>query len=352
MACAQNDFEEGGVIYVRGQKAICKRTDEYPLIFWAYDDNPSVLYHRSLKDDADMFSITPPETDSKDNIESKDELVGAIESQADSKDAGSSEAAGSQPPKTTYENLEDDIVACDVVAPGAVHIEKCSQTTFTLDNKVSNITLVECKDVTVNFLSVISTCEVIRSVDCKILCKDKCTSFKIEDCQKINITFPKQDNPEEDEVKVVTTKCSEITLVAKADPYSGNEDIRYKVRRTSVSVSEKYQTSFNGKFETEEWTDDTRTSPNDSEENKASEEKINANVEKKKEENSKENSEEKNTEVSSEASVEKQSVDNPGGRNVTSSQALDVVTKDVVTKADNGGDGASNDLSNDVSNKQ
>jgi hypothetical protein len=187
------------------------------------------------------------------------------------------------------------------------------------------------------------------------LCKDKCTSFKIEDCQKINITFPKQDDGESgngDEVKVVTTKCSEVTLVAKADPYSGNEDIRYKVRRTSVSVSEKYQTSFNGKFETEEWTDDTQTSPNDNEENKASEEKTNANVEKKKEENSKENSEEKNTEVTSEASVEKQSVDNPGGGNVTSSQALDVVTKDVVTKADNGGDGASNDLSNDVSNKQ
>lgn len=267
-----NDFEEGGVIYVRGRKATCKRTDDYPLIFWAYDDNPSAIYHRSLKDDADMFSLYPPETDSKTEL--KDETYGTL---TDSPDPASSEAVGSQPPKTTYENLEDDIVACDVQAPGAVHIEKCSQTTFTLDNQVSSITLVGCNDVTVNFLSVISTCDVLQSSNCQILCKEQCTSFTLEDCEKINITFPNKDVAESSEVKVITRKCNDITLVAKADPYSDGEDVRYKVRRTSVSVAEKYQTKLkNGKFETEEWKDATRSGEK---EEKGSEEKKSSKVE-------------------------------------------------------------------------
>lgn len=263
MASVSKDFEEGGIIYVRGQKAICKRTDEYPLIFWAYEEDPSILYHRSLKDDGDMFSIHPPAEakGTKPAVESKGESVETTQNQG-------AEASDS-PPKTTYQNLDDDMVVCDVEAPGVVHIENCKQTTFTLDNKVSSITLDKCKDVTLNFLSVISTCEARQSVDCQIVCKDLCSSFQLEGCSKVQIAFPKNDA--QTIVEVVTTECNDITLVAK-DSQSELDDISHVVR--SSKVSEKNQVNFNGKFETVECKEDTNISKQDTDsEEKKSENK-------------------------------------------------------------------------------
>jgi len=214
MACTQNDFEEGGTIYVRGKKAICKRTDDYPLIFWSFDDNPDILFHRNLKDDADMFSIIPPKGQSEDNIESK-------ETAEVNETTGDADANSSVPKISEYKNYEDDQVVIDVSYPGVVRIEKCLQTTFTLEHKVSNIILIDCKDVEVNFVSVASTCEATRLVDCQISCQEY-GSFTLDNCQKIQIQFPQTKNAE-DELNVRTTGCDDVKLVAKKH-LSGQDD--------------------------------------------------------------------------------------------------------------------------------
>lgn len=211
MACIQNDFEEGGVIYVRGQKAICKRTDEYPLIFWAFDSNPSVQYHRSLKDDADMFSIFPPEEETKEvntteketksptKNESKDQPL----TQTESKDDGS---------KTIYKNLKNDDITCKTEFPGTVHINKCVKTTVHIVNKLSNVTLTDCNEVTLNFLSEISSCKVSQSIGCQIMVSLKCATFTLDNCHKTLISFPHKTL---DAVKVQSTQCKEIQLIAR-----------------------------------------------------------------------------------------------------------------------------------------
>jgi len=217
MACTQ-DFVEGEVIYVRGQKAICKHTDEYPLIFWAYYNNPSVSYHRSLKDDADMFSIHPPESESKDPLPS-------IESKASEPDDDAafdivSSRTTKPTTKTIYEKLEDDTVKCDVPYPGAVHIEKCIKTTFTLEKKVSNITLVDCENVILSFSSVNSKVDIFRSVACEITCTGTCSLYILDSCKNVKITFGNDKEPKNsDAVEFKTTKCSETSLLSKSSNF-------------------------------------------------------------------------------------------------------------------------------------
>lgn len=208
MANSQNDFEEGGIIYVRGRKAICKRTDDYPLIFWAYEDNPSVLYHRNLKHDAAMFSIYPPQTDDNESKEV---------------------------PKAIYEGLQDEQIACDVTVATGVHIEKCVQTTFTIEKKVSSIKLIDCKDVTVNFVESDTSCDALRSVDCQLSCQEY-GSFSLDDCQKIRIHFPHKTTGDAT-INVKTTKCKEIQLTAKKST-SSDADVTFDIEEKQMGTEE------------------------------------------------------------------------------------------------------------------
>lgn len=234
MACTQNDFEEGGTIYVRGKKATCKRTDEYPLIFWSFDDRPDVLFHRNLKDDADMFSILPPKGNSEENIESK-------ETAKVNETTGDADANSLAPKISEYKNYEDDQVVVTASYPGVVHIEKCVQTTFNLDHKVSSIILIDCKDVEVNFVSVASTCEATGLVDCQMSCQEY-GSFTLDNCQKIQIHFLHTKNVD-DKLNVLTTKCSDVTLVAKKHLAGhDNTDLSYSIEGTEPGV--QYHTCF------------------------------------------------------------------------------------------------------------
>lgn len=227
MACTQNDFEEGGTIYVRGKKATCKRTDDYPLIFWSFDDRPDVLYHRNLQDDADMFSITPPKGNSEEKIESK-EIAEVNET------TGKADTNSSAPKKHEYKNVEDDQVVVNASCPGVVHIEKCVQTTFTLENKVSKIILIDCKDVEVNFVSVTSACEATRLVDCQMSCQEY-GSFTLDNCQKIQIHFPQTKNADE-KLNVRTTACDDVKLVAKKHLSTHDDaDLSYSIETTETT---------------------------------------------------------------------------------------------------------------------
>lgn len=226
MAHSQNDFEEGGVIYVRGRKAICKRTDDYPLIFWAYEDNPSVLYHRNLKHDAPMFSIYPPQTDDNESKEI---------------------------PPTKYTDLQDDQIIVDVTSTAGVHIEKCVQTTFTIEKKVSSIKLIDCKDVTVNFVESDSSCDALRSVDCQLSCQEY-GSFSLDDCKNIRIHFPHKVTGDAT-INVKTTKCKEIQLTAKKST-SSDADITFDIEEKQTGTEESvpiFQTCFEkGEFATKQ----------------------------------------------------------------------------------------------------
>jgi len=222
---------EGEVIYVRGQKAICKRTDLYPLIFWAYYDKPSVSYHRSLNDDADMFSIHPPESESKDPLPSIESKASEPDDDA-AFDIVSSRTSTTKPTKKTiYEKLEDDTVKCDVPYPGAVHIEKCIKTTFTLEKKVSNITLVDCENVILKFSTVNSKIDIVRSVSCEITCTGTCNLYTLDSCKKVKITFGNDKEPKNSSaVEFKTTKCSETKLIAKVQnvTYDIEKETQYK----------------------------------------------------------------------------------------------------------------------------
>jgi len=260
---------KGDAISVRGRGATVEDID-LPLLFWKYDGD-DVVYHRSLKNDAEMFTIVAKETQSSFEVGSR--IIASFEGQSkigvisgpltdgqypilfeDEKNtisyqpmdavhlfdpSASSEtfpaaheaikgltmAFNSRPKKTLFENMSNEIFECDVKLPGAVHMENCTDSKVTMLYKVSDITMVNCHRIEFVFPSVVSSLNMIKSTNCQLHCQDYCATYSLEHCSAVRINFYKQTQREEmiNPVHCNTTECSEISLVAIAKKYSSVE---------------------------------------------------------------------------------------------------------------------------------
>src|SRR3954453_4982771 len=92
-----------------------------------------------------------------------------------------------RPAKEIYEKLEDKTIEIkECKYPQAIAIEKCNRTVFSVYNKVTSISILNCSECTLKFPSVVSTVEIIHSSDILIQCSDTCNSYTLDeatDCE-------------------------------------------------------------------------------------------------------------------------------------------------------------------------
>jgi hypothetical protein len=60
-------------------------------------------------------------------------------------------------------------------------------------DKVSAISLVNCRNVSVRFISVIAKVEVIRSEGCIIICAGTCATYQLDGCTDTRVVFAAKD---------------------------------------------------------------------------------------------------------------------------------------------------------------
>ena len=116
-----------------------------------------------------------------------------------------------RPEKSIFTNVTD--VTDEVInarMPQSVAIESSARSHFRVPNKVTSITLLNCEDVTLEFLSAISSVELIRCRRCTIRCTQQCSTFTLDESEANSVHFPAFQS----RVMFVTTNSNGTNLVA------------------------------------------------------------------------------------------------------------------------------------------
>lgn len=253
------DFFPGNDLFIRGRAAVCTRFD-YPHVYWRWADEEtpteSSEKHRSYSCTPHIFqvaadkkcrseddSIAPTQgiDDSSDEEEVVERQVaeefsagadnsavvpstgapgGADDDEVVTSTPVNTEAAARaslmsmfsrRPEKVLVSHVTDAAdQAINAAAPQSVSIDNSARASFRIAHKVTSITLLNCEDVELEFLSVISSVELIRCRRCVIRCTQTCGTFTLDDAEACSVHFPGYQS----RVMLVSTGSSGTTLVA------------------------------------------------------------------------------------------------------------------------------------------
>jgi len=157
---AWEDFSIGHSVYVRDKKAEIRMLD-YPLVYWVYEGETSEK-HRSFIFDEELFKVE----------------IGARFSEKVDMSSIIDEPLCSR----IYEREDEDDVEVEGATPKhTVEIKSCKNTNISILDEVYGIHMVDCKNVTVLFNSLIASCEMTNCSNCKLFCMTECCLFDIQD---------------------------------------------------------------------------------------------------------------------------------------------------------------------------
>ncbi len=140
-----------------------------------------------------------------------------------------------RPARAVYENiLGAPITVVDAKFPQSVHIENSHSSVFNVENKVTSITLLNCSDLTLNFRSVISNVELIRSPSILLLCVGQCATYNVDQSNDCEIQYFSQLN---NEVQIITTNSIGCEVAVRANEESEEEEKRYLIEDAGVARS-------------------------------------------------------------------------------------------------------------------
>ena len=115
-----------------------------------------------------------------------------------------------RPDKSIFSGLSDaPEETIHASAPQSVSIEKCVRTRFCIPSKISQLTVLNCEDVEIEFLGVISSVELIRCVRCVLKCMQSCATYTLDDSDSCTLQFPGR----QERVMVVSTHSSGRTVL-------------------------------------------------------------------------------------------------------------------------------------------
>lgn len=275
------DFQAGHNIYVRDQKATVVDTD-YPLIYYVFEGQEEVKHRsfaatpyqfsvsqadRELHateaaeeddedNDSDSTSAHPGDSDDgnssdedpSDRYRNAANAANNATPVSDAEEKNSAEATNAdasgddvesgvatmphpkqaadsvlshiknRPPNFEFRNTVGGEHSTDVTFPQAVRFSECKEAIFEVKNKVAQVELDKCVDITVKLASVISSVEISNANDCRIECSGKCNSFVIE--KSIGCEIQLVDSG--DDVIIVSTKTDDTTVQITAGPDSVN----------------------------------------------------------------------------------------------------------------------------------
>lgn len=260
---SRSHLDRGVMVFVRGKRAEVVQED-YPIIFWRYEGEDCIK-HQSFLVKPDIFEVlegTPlreeQDTDVSSVMEYSDSgeeefTIEEVQFEAEFPDFEEDgmnpfeqdDAPQASSPGGVNANMlaafarksakfilekeegaeeERKSVEIDVRVPQGVHIESCLYLDVVIANKVSNIALIDSDRMKLDFKGVISSLELLRSDDCFVVCKESCSTIQIESCSNVVILMPFSI----DECKIFATNCSNVKVIAEADPQftseRGNED--------------------------------------------------------------------------------------------------------------------------------
>jgi hypothetical protein len=143
-----------------------------------------------------------------------------------------------RPEKAVFTNVADageEVI--HAAAPQSVSIENSQRAKFRVEKKVTSLTLLQCEDVEVEFLAVISSVELIRCKRCILRCTQTAQTFQLDESTDSQISFPGF----QERVMLVSTGSSGTTVTAvpggNPPPADGDEkqpagidaEVRYEV---------------------------------------------------------------------------------------------------------------------------
>ncbi len=147
-----------------------------------------------------------------------------------------------RPEKAVFSGLVDGAdESVSTAAPGSVSIEGCVRTRFSVNNKISQLQLLNCEDVEVTFRGVISAVELIHCRRCTLRCTQAAQTYSLDDAESCSFFFPGRQervmfvSSENSARNVLTAQPGQQALpqpdgAAAADEEKEPADIEHEVR--------------------------------------------------------------------------------------------------------------------------
>ena len=107
-----------------------------------------------------------------------------------------------------YENFEGYHAKINPTEAKSLRFVNCLNCTFTITNKISEITLMNCEDTKVYFDSVISQFEMLNCINIKVQCNQSLNDFNIYKCKNIKLYLYKKSK----HVPIYVSHSTEINL--------------------------------------------------------------------------------------------------------------------------------------------
>lgn len=116
-----------------------------------------------------------------------------------------------RPERAIFSGVHDApaVETIHATAPQSVSIEKSSRSRFLVPHKVSQLTLLQCEDLEVEFFGVISSVELIRCARCIVKCQRSAATYTIDESDSCTLMFPGR----QERVMVVSTANSARTVL-------------------------------------------------------------------------------------------------------------------------------------------
>jgi len=154
----------------------------------------------------------------EDNADKEDDSSKDSDAPADAAAAAGARASlmsmfARRPEKAVFSGLNDASgeEVLSTRAPNSASLEHCARTRFSIPNKISQLTLMDCEDVDVTFFGVISSVELIRCRRCTLRCLHTARTFSIDDSEGCSILFPGRQQ----RVLFVSTNSARNVLTAQ-----------------------------------------------------------------------------------------------------------------------------------------
>ncbi len=127
-----------------------------------------------------------------------------------------------RPPRAVYENLvAGPPTLVDAKFPQSVHIENCHRGVFTIEQKITSLTILKCSELTINFSSIISNVEIIRSPSILLATSGRVGTFNVDHSNDCEIQFLSTENSD---VQIITTNCTGCEVIVKKNSLDASEE--------------------------------------------------------------------------------------------------------------------------------